>query len=322
MTERISVIIPVYRSAEMIGDAIASALEQTIPCKVIVVDDASGDGTVAAARAAARGYDCVSILEQSVNQGPAAARNRAIAAADTEFVALLDADDRMSSGRLESMLTLADAHNWDFVADDLLHVTDWSRIEAATRHWSDTDFGEIKLDLAMFVRENMPAYSGAGRELGYIKPIMRRDTLCALDLRYDEGMRLGEDFDLYGRALVEGVSFGMVDPRGYYAFNTPGSLSKRHRADDLRAFWSASRTLYHSPGISDAARSLLKEHVLGAHTRWAWVRLIEAKHKRDPFDALGAFLAPPKVVADLLGHVGEHIRRGRRGASKERQRIA
>ncbi|MEO0786455.1 MAG: glycosyltransferase, partial [Pseudomonadota bacterium] len=55
MTARISVIIPVYRRADIVGDAIKSALDQTVPCDVIVVDDASQDGTVEAVRAAIPG---------------------------------------------------------------------------------------------------------------------------------------------------------------------------------------------------------------------------------------------------------------------------
>ncbi|MEL6663746.1 MAG: glycosyltransferase family 2 protein, partial [Pseudomonadota bacterium] len=201
MTARISVIIPVFRSADIVGDAIKSALDQTVPCDVVVVDDASGDGTVEAVRAAADGHSNVTLLEQSVNQGPAAARNRAISEAKTEFVALLDADDRMAPKRLELLLGQADANDWDFVADDLIRVSDWSKIDHERRHWSDKAFGEIELSLERFVHQNLPAYSGHGRELGYIKPIMRRSVLIEHDLRYNEAMRLGEDFDLYARAL-------------------------------------------------------------------------------------------------------------------------
>ena len=322
MTARISVIIPVYRSAEIIGDAIKSALAQSVPCKVIVVDDASSDGTVAAAWEAAGGSNAVTILEQSVNQGPAAARNRALSVAETEFVALLDADDRMAPGRLAAMLEYADKNSWDFVADDLYRISDWSNLDLAKRHWSDSDFGEMDLDLATFVRENMPAYSGQGRELGYIKPIMRLETLLTHNLIYDEGMRLGEDFDLYGRALADGVSFGLVDPQGYYAFNSPGSLSKRHCSGDLKAFWIASRALLRQPNLSDDARTMLKEHVMGAHKRWAWARLIEAKRNRDLLNAAATFVAPPPVIADLVGKVGTHFGGPREGRGGKRREVA
>lgn len=307
VTARISVIIPVYRSADIVSHAISSALAQTVDCKVIVVDDASGDATVAAAREAANGNDRVTILEQAVNQGPAAARNRAIAAADTEFVALLDADDQMAPGRLGVLLAFADRNGWDFVADDLYRVSDWSRLEGLERHWSSQDFGEVEMDLEMFVRGNIPDFCRQGRELGFIKPIMRRETLLAKNLFYNESMRLGEDFDLYGRALAEGVSFGLVDPQGYYAFNSQGSLSKNHSSADLKAFWNSSRTLARRNDISKSARQMLRKHLVSTHKRWAWARLIEAKHNLDPLNAIGAFVAPAPVIADLFGKVGEHF---------------
>jgi len=322
VTARTSIIIPVFRGADMIGDAMASALSQTVACKVIVVDDASGDDTVEAARAAAGDHPDVLIMEQAVNQGPAAARNRAIASAGTEFVALLDADDRMAPGRISALQDLADEKNWDLVADDLLRVSDWDRLDEAARHWSDEDFGEIELSLERFVRENIRSHCGHGRELGYVKPLMRREALVRHDLSYNEAMRLGEDFDLYARALAEGLTFGLVDPLGYHALDRPGSLSKQHASADLKAHWESSRALFRRGDIPEDARAMLKKHMLLMHKKWAWVRLIEAKRQRNPLEALGAFMAPPPVIAELAQRVGEHLRGTHRSGRAQHQRVA
>ncbi|MEM1105056.1 MAG: glycosyltransferase family 2 protein [Pseudomonadota bacterium] len=313
MTARITVIIPAFRSAETVGAAVASALGQTVDCQVIIVDDASPDGTVAAAHAAAQGSPRVSILEQAENQGPAAARNRAIAAAETEFIALLDADDRMAPDRLEALMQYADSRNWDFVADDQWRVSDWGRVDAATRLWRDQPFGDLELTLEEFVLENLTRRCGRGRELGFIKPLMRREALLRHNLLYDETMRLGEDFDLYARALAAGLSFGLVDPLGYYAFNSKGSLSREHRAEDLKGLWRASKVLHRRSGLPRAAREALKAHALYTHGKWAWARLIEAKQNRDVVNAVGAFIAPPSVIGGLFRNIGHHVR-GRSGA--------
>lgn len=309
MTARITVIIPMFRAGGVIEAAIDSVLAQTVPCKLILIDDASPDETLSVALAYAGPDPRVSILEQSVNQGPAAARNRGIAACETEWVALLDADDRMAPDRLERMLALADAHDWDMVADDLIRVQDWNKLETGRRHWRDEDIGAIDLSFERFVRENLYEVCGRGRELGYVKPIMRRETLLKYNLTYDEKMRLGEDYDLYARALLAHVRFGLVDPQGYYAFDTPGSLSKSHKGRDLKASWQASRALWRCPDLTASEREAAHAHMILAHKKWAWVRLIEAKHALNPVEAAMTFLAPPAVIGELISRVREHVRK-------------
>lgn len=87
---RISVVIPVFNGERFLGEAIRSALCQTLPpCEVIVVDDGSGD---ASAQVAASFGSLVQVIQQE-NRGEAAARNRGIAAAQGDWVAFLDCDD-------------------------------------------------------------------------------------------------------------------------------------------------------------------------------------------------------------------------------------
>lgn len=100
---RISVIIPAYRAQDTIGDAIGSVLRQgREDVEVIVVDDASPDGTVQAARAAAGADDGeVRVLPQASNAGVAAARNAGVRAARGDVVVFLDADDVQLPGLLD-----------------------------------------------------------------------------------------------------------------------------------------------------------------------------------------------------------------------------
>ncbi|MEL6322912.1 MAG: DNA polymerase III subunit gamma/tau, partial [Pseudomonadota bacterium] len=85
--------------------------------------------------------------------------------------------ETVSAAAVRDMLGLADRSGWDFVADDLIRLSDWAEPDAGRRLWSDVDFGEIELSLEDFVRENLTAYCGQGRELGYLKPMMRREVL-------------------------------------------------------------------------------------------------------------------------------------------------
>lgn len=97
-SQDISLIIPAYNAEAFLGEAIRSALGQTVPPReIIVIDDGSTDGTAQAARSFGAS---VQLLRQA-NLGVAAARNRGIRAARSPWLALLDADDVMAPDRLE-----------------------------------------------------------------------------------------------------------------------------------------------------------------------------------------------------------------------------
>ncbi len=95
----VSVVIPVFNSAALLGDALRSVFAQTFPdFEVIVVDDGSEDRdeldqTLAAWSGRIR---CL----RQANGGPARARNTAIAHATGNLVAFLDADDEWKPEKL------------------------------------------------------------------------------------------------------------------------------------------------------------------------------------------------------------------------------
>jgi glycosyltransferase involved in cell wall biosynthesis len=86
----VSCIVAVFNGERYLAEALRSILAQTYrPLEVLVVDDGSTDGTPAVID----GFgDQVRMLRQP-NAGPAAARNRGLAAARGGLVAFLDADD-------------------------------------------------------------------------------------------------------------------------------------------------------------------------------------------------------------------------------------
>ena len=90
MSPIISCIIPVYNGERYLAETLNSVVEQTYrPLEIIVIDDGSTDGSSRVAEAFGRH---VQYCWQE-NAGEAAARNRGLSMAQTEFVAFLDADD-------------------------------------------------------------------------------------------------------------------------------------------------------------------------------------------------------------------------------------
>ena len=98
----VSVIIPAYNRATVLGEAIDSALGQTHRrLEVIVVDDGSTDGSAGVAA----GYEDprVHVLVRS-NGGIGAARNTGVVNAGGQILAFLDSDDRWAPDKLERQL--------------------------------------------------------------------------------------------------------------------------------------------------------------------------------------------------------------------------
>ena len=87
----VSIVIPCYRQAHYLGEAIESCLAQTYPnVEIVVVDDGSPDNTGEVARR----YDGARCVRQE-NQGLAAARNTGIRSTNGGLLVFLDADDRL-----------------------------------------------------------------------------------------------------------------------------------------------------------------------------------------------------------------------------------
>jgi glycosyltransferase involved in cell wall biosynthesis len=102
----ISVMIPAYNAAPYLAEAIESALSQTYePLEVIVVDDGSDDATLDVAQAFG---DRVRSIRQA-RGGNGAARNAAVALAQGQYFAFLDADDRFTPDKLRLQMEALDA---------------------------------------------------------------------------------------------------------------------------------------------------------------------------------------------------------------------
>jgi len=102
----ISVVIPCYKQAHFLSDAIESVLEQSYKAsEIIVVNDGSPDN----ASEVARRYP-VRLVEKS-NGGLASARNAGIRIANGDHIMCLDSDDMLRSDALKEHSKLADGNS-------------------------------------------------------------------------------------------------------------------------------------------------------------------------------------------------------------------
>ena len=108
----VSVIIPCYRCAATIDDAVASIVAQTVqPAEVLLVEDGSRDDTLAhlhrIADAHAPGW--IKVIAMPANGGPSLARNAGWDHAGQTYIAFLDADDTWGPRKLELQMAALEA---------------------------------------------------------------------------------------------------------------------------------------------------------------------------------------------------------------------
>ncbi|MGP1358475.1 glycosyltransferase family 2 protein [Roseicyclus sp.] len=288
----VAVLIAAHDAAETVGEAVTSALAEREVAEVVVIDDASRDGTAEAAEVAARGDPRLRVLRSHGNLGPAAARNLGIKATRAPFLAVLDADDAFLPGRFAR---LPATEGWDLVADDIVFLPE----EAFDAGAPPEGEGLSALDLAGFVAGNLRNGPDRG-ELGFLKPLMRRDFLDRHGLRYNPALRLGEDFDLYARALAAGARFLVSHRTGYAARVRAGSLSGRHRTEDLAALEAAAARLLASLGPEHGARPVLARLHRQIAARHLLRAFLDAKSGAGWGAAMGLALAPPSNLPPIL----------------------
>ena len=99
----VTVVIPAYNAAGYIGQALESVYAQDMPAQVIVIDDGSSDRTALCLEPYRSRAD-FTLITNRTSLGPAACRNMGVRAAQTEYVAFLDADDWWDTGKLTAQV--------------------------------------------------------------------------------------------------------------------------------------------------------------------------------------------------------------------------
>lgn len=294
---QVCVIIAARNATRTIPVAIASALREPEVAEVVVVDDASSDDTAKVARAADDGSGRLSVMRLDINRGPSFARNAAIAASRSPFISVLDADDFFLEGRFGKLFASVD---WDFAADNIMLIrddaaTDVSKI-VAPPFSADPEF----LDFERFIEGNISRRSVQRGELGFLKPVISRAFLERHRLRYDESLRLGEDYELYARAVACGGRFKVIRSCGYGAIVRANSLSGRHKTQDLKRLADADLALLAIDSLPERSKAVLRRHERHVRDKYRLRNFLDVKAQRGLASAAAYALASQSNLIPIV----------------------
>lgn len=179
----ISVIIPTYNRAHLIGRAIRSVLNQTFShYELIVVDDGSTDNTEEVVKSFRDSR--ISFIRHERNRGVSAARNTGINAAQGEYIAFNDSDDEWLPTKLERQMAL---FNRDERGDLGLVLCE---VLAPGPHGEHRIVPQIQL----MTYENLLLHPG---NVGYfMTQYLIKRNLTTAELYFDEDLPASEEWDI------------------------------------------------------------------------------------------------------------------------------
>jgi CDP-glycerol glycerophosphotransferase len=203
---RISVVVPFYNLADLLGDCLRSIAAQTFgDFEVIMVDDGSTDASSEVARAQAAADPRFTLL-QVRGGSPGYARNRGVEKARGEFLAFVDGDDLLPPGAYELLVATLERSHSDFVCGNVNRIGPWgitqSPLHARAIKGRRTATHITKMPQLLY-------------DISVFNKLFRKEFWDTHQLSFPEGM-LWEDLQLMTRAHVLARAVDIVPDHIYY----------------------------------------------------------------------------------------------------------
>jgi glycosyltransferase involved in cell wall biosynthesis len=182
---KVSIVLPTYNRANLIGRSIQSLLNQTFKdCEIIVVDDFSSDNTEEIVKKI--DDPCIHYFRHKANLGAAAARNTGITLSKGEFITFQDSDDEWIKDKLEKQINKFQslAEMVDLVYSGFSFVSETS--------------GENISEFVPALKGNVYVNFLKGCILGSPTPIVRKECFQESGF-FDESLPSCQDWDMWIR---------------------------------------------------------------------------------------------------------------------------
>jgi succinoglycan biosynthesis protein ExoO len=305
----VSIIMPTFNPGPSIKRAIGSVIEQTYGSwELIVVDDASTEALDDVLRSYGSADNRIRSIRLASNSGPAAARNAGLALSTGDWIAVLDDDDMWLPTRLEALLAETSRGPRDMVFDNIIGFDDHSNELTGPLFEQMPDHLKL-LDVLL------PQYRGI-YNLGFIKPLIKKEFLAEHGIAYDESLRGAEDLLLLLELLAKrAINSGIND--ALYVYTT-----QIGRKSGLRS--TKTRSLPRGKSIGEAMfrfcrtnEALLSSEERSAieHSASSFIESVplsefqHAKFTRQWGDMTRIFFRHPSVRRYVHTKIGQRIRK-------------
>lgn len=235
MSPRISVIIPIYNAEKFLPECLDSVLCQDCPSfELLLIDDGSTDASGKIADRYAT-KDSRIVVRHQTNAGVSAARNRGVAEAQGEYIAFVDADDRVAPSYLSHLLS---------VQADLIIAGISLLYESSGRTES---YGFDHTRSAHTNREQGILFADAeirDTTKGPCNKLFKREIIEQYHLRFDPRYSYGEDHLFVLEFVKHCRSIAQIAHTDYLYIHRPTAASLTHRLLPYKALSAYAREAY------------------------------------------------------------------------------
>ena len=318
----ISVVIPCYKQAHYLGDALRSVLAQThTDLEVIVVDDGSPDDV--ASVVAEFSHDPRVRLIQQTNRGVSAARNRGIEESKGTHLNFLDADDWLAPTKLEEQARILDEHDdIGFVYCDYVYVYE----DGEEGPGESVLTGRASVESEALSGDIFPSLMAGGYFTSHTV-LIRRGVLDDIGY-FDESLSRWEDWDLWVRAAGGGHLAYYLDKKLAHYRKHAESATKHQQVRDAHRLVALQKAIRlfpdHVAGSIDHAFSLASKIADELYVGNRWLDRERRNWQRQAQEAAGVFQEQQAWIKELeraKAWVEEHRADWQRLAEEREQTI-
>lgn len=213
---KISIIVPVYNTAQYLRKCVESLIQQTYEdLEIILVNDGSTDNSLEVMRQLQKEDGRVQVVEME-HGGVSKARNLGLEKANGTFVSFIDSDDWLDLNTYEILLGILHKHDADAVYYEWLN--EYSDGSAETNR-------ESKKETVYEEEEILRTYFDNKVYFNVSSSLMKLDM--TRDVRYAEELEAGEDMLFSFQTLCNAKRVVCSDRQLYHRYNRVGSLSNR-----------------------------------------------------------------------------------------------
>ena len=234
MEKLVSIIMPAYNCVDYISESIKSVQNQSYRnWELIVADDNSTDGTVDAVRSMAADDNRIHLLETDINLGPAAARNRAINAAQGDYIAFLDSDDIWYQDKLSRQISFMEQMGYDFT---------YTAYEKISEHMG------VVISAPKSVNYSSMLYQGD--PIGNLTVVYNAEKLGKF---YVPDIKKRNDFALWLKIMHDcDRAYGLDEVLASYRVRA-GSISSTRKSKLIKYYWELYRDIERLSNIKSSA---------------------------------------------------------------------